>query len=64
MHDPKEPHLTAMKRILRYVQGTLEVFIFTGPRLMTSQSILMLIGLVVPTLVAPRLATVCSWVTI
>jgi hypothetical protein len=22
MHDPYEPHLTAMKRILRYLQGT------------------------------------------
>jgi hypothetical protein len=22
MHDPREPHLTAVKRILRYVQGT------------------------------------------
>ncbi|GJX24324.1 ribonuclease H-like domain-containing protein [Tanacetum coccineum] len=24
MHDPREPHLAALKRILRYVQGTLE----------------------------------------
>lgn len=24
MHDPCEPHLTALKRILRYVQGTLD----------------------------------------
>jgi hypothetical protein len=24
MHDPREPHLTAVKRILRYLQGTLE----------------------------------------
>jgi hypothetical protein len=22
MHDPREPHLTAMKRIIRYLQGT------------------------------------------
>jgi hypothetical protein len=22
MHDPREPHLTAMKRILRYLRGT------------------------------------------
>jgi hypothetical protein len=22
MHDPREPHLTAMKLILRYLQGT------------------------------------------
>ncbi|GKC14702.1 ribonuclease H-like domain-containing protein [Tanacetum coccineum] len=25
MHDPREPHLAALKRILRYVQGTLEL---------------------------------------
>ncbi|GJU14301.1 ribonuclease H-like domain-containing protein [Tanacetum coccineum] len=24
MHDPREPHLAALKRILRYVQGTLD----------------------------------------
>jgi hypothetical protein len=24
MHDPREPHLTAMKRILRYLCGTLD----------------------------------------
>jgi hypothetical protein len=24
MHDPREPHLTAMKRILHYLQGTLD----------------------------------------
>lgn len=23
MHDPREPHLSAVKRILRYLQGTL-----------------------------------------
>ena len=25
MHDPREPHLTALKRILRYLQGTLSL---------------------------------------
>jgi hypothetical protein len=25
MHDPREPHLTAVKRILRYLQGTLDL---------------------------------------
>jgi hypothetical protein len=24
MHDPREPHLTAVKRILRYLQGSLD----------------------------------------
>jgi hypothetical protein len=24
MHDPREPHLTASQRILRYFQGTLD----------------------------------------
>jgi hypothetical protein len=24
MHDPREPHLMAVKRILRYLQGTLD----------------------------------------
>jgi hypothetical protein len=24
MHDPREPHLTIVKRILRYLQGTLD----------------------------------------
>ncbi|GJS31853.1 ribonuclease H-like domain-containing protein [Tanacetum coccineum] len=25
MHDPREPHFAALKRIMRYVQGTLEL---------------------------------------
>jgi hypothetical protein len=25
MHDPREPHLAALKRILRYVQSTLHL---------------------------------------
>jgi hypothetical protein len=25
MHDPREPHLTAVKRILRYLQGTIDL---------------------------------------
>jgi hypothetical protein len=25
MHDPREPHLAALKRILRYIRGTLHL---------------------------------------
>jgi hypothetical protein len=25
MHDPHEPHLAALKRILRYIRGTLDL---------------------------------------
>jgi len=25
MHDPREPHLTALKRILRYLRGTVDI---------------------------------------
>jgi hypothetical protein len=28
MHDPREPHLTTAKRILRYLQGTLNHDLF------------------------------------
>jgi hypothetical protein len=33
MHDPREPHLAQIKRILRYVKGTLSLglHISTGP---------------------------------
>jgi hypothetical protein len=24
MHDPREPHLVALKRLLRYLQGTVD----------------------------------------
>ena len=31
MHDPWEPHLAALKRILRYIQGTLHLGLFLRP---------------------------------
>ena len=31
MHDPREPHLTALKHILRYVRGTLHMGLFLRP---------------------------------
>ncbi|WVZ98012.1 hypothetical protein U9M48_043505 [Paspalum notatum var. saurae] len=30
MHDPREPHLSAVKRILRYLQGTIDLGLFLG----------------------------------
>jgi hypothetical protein len=32
MHDPQEPHLAALKRILRYVRGTLDWACVCDPR--------------------------------
>jgi hypothetical protein len=34
-HDPREPHMAALKRILRYIQGTLHLVLLLRP---TSQS--------------------------
>jgi len=31
MHDPREPHLAALKRILRYIQGTLHLGLLLRP---------------------------------
>ncbi|KAJ9567352.1 hypothetical protein OSB04_003318 [Centaurea solstitialis] len=31
MHDPREPHFNALKRILRYLQGTLSMGLFLRP---------------------------------
>ena len=31
MHDPREPHLVALKRILRYIRGTLHMVLLLRP---------------------------------
>jgi hypothetical protein len=31
MHDPREAHLTALKRILRYIRGTLDLVLLVRP---------------------------------
>ena len=31
MHDPREPHLAALKRIMRYIRGTLHVGLLLRP---------------------------------
>lgn len=35
MHDPSEPHLDALKRILRYVRGTLHLDLLLRPSAQT-----------------------------
>ena len=45
MHDPREPHLALVKRILRYVKGTLDAGLSLGVGSVDTQHILMLIGL-------------------
>ena len=32
MHDPREPHLSAVKRVLRYLRGTLDFGLLLRPR--------------------------------
>jgi hypothetical protein len=45
MHDPRDPHLAAMKRILRYRAAKISAFISTEVRRWISQFTQMLIGL-------------------
>ena len=64
MHDPRERHLAALKRILRYVRGTLDLGLHIRA---SSQSNLMVysdaVWVVALTLVSPPRATLCSSVT-
>ncbi|WVZ87057.1 LOW QUALITY PROTEIN: hypothetical protein U9M48_033752 [Paspalum notatum var. saurae] len=62
MHDPREPHLTALKRLLRYLRGTVDYGLF----LHRSSSAELVVytddgGPGVRTLVGPRPATLSSW---
>ncbi|WVZ49277.1 hypothetical protein U9M48_000649 [Paspalum notatum var. saurae] len=58
MHDPREPHLTAVKRILRYLQGTVDLGLSLGrPCPPPSPSTLMPTGLVAQTLAVLLLVT-------
>jgi hypothetical protein len=61
MHDHREPHLTAAKRILgtSKAPSTMTCF-FAAPLRQTSSSTLMLTRSVVPTLAGPLQATQCS----
>jgi len=65
MHDPREPHLAALKRILRYVRGTLHMGLLVRPLLLWIWWFtLMLTGLAVLTLASPPRAMRSSSATI
>lgn len=66
MHDPQESHLAALKRILRYVRGTLHLGLYTCVRPLRPilWSTLMLIGLAALTLASPLQVMQYSWATI
>jgi hypothetical protein len=62
MHTPREPHLTALKRILRYFRGSLDYnLLLRPPRHRSSWSTPTLTGLAVLTRADPLLVTPCSW---
>jgi len=65
MHDPREPHLAALKRIMRYVRGTLHLGLLLRP---SAQSDLVvtqtLIGRVALILTSPPPAMLSSLATI
>ena len=63
MHDPKEPHLAALKRVLDCVRGTTTYFSYTPIHLQILLLIVMLIGLVALLREVLLLATVCFSVT-
>jgi hypothetical protein len=61
MHDPGEPHLTAMKRIMRYLQGTPEYGLLLRRSSSSDLVVYTNAGPVVQTLAALRQAMRCSW---
>jgi hypothetical protein len=63
MHTPWEPHLTALKRILRYLRGSLDTASYSDhPRRRNSWSTPTPTGLAVQTRVDPPPVTPCFWV--
>jgi hypothetical protein len=62
MHTPREPHLTALKQILRYLHGSLDYGLLLRPSLTRSLwSTPTLTGLAVSTRAGPPPVTPCSW---
>jgi hypothetical protein len=65
MHDPRELQMTALKHILHYLQGTLDLVCFFVSHPHSSLlSTLMLIGQDAPTLASPLMGMQSSLVTI
>jgi hypothetical protein len=62
MHTPREPHLIAHKRILRYLHGSLDYGLLLLPRHWSSWSTPTLTRPAAPTRVGPLLAMPCFWV--
>jgi len=61
MHDPQEPHHAVLKRILRYICGTLHLGLLLRPSSSADfRFTLMLIGLAVKTHASPPRAMLCS----
>jgi len=64
MHDPRETHLTMLKRTLRYLRGTLDFGLLLRHSASTDLAVYtMLTRLVAQTRGAPPPATLSSWVT-
>src|SRR6185295_3678536 len=62
MHDPRESHLAALKRLLRYVRGTVDLgLVLHRPPLLSWLSTPTLTGLAVRTLTVPLPAMPSSW---
>ena len=62
MHDPRESHLAALKRLLRYVRGTVDLgLVLHRPPLLSWLSTPTLTGLAVRILAAPLPATPSFW---
>ena len=68
MHDPRESHLAALKRLLRYARGTVDLstsaWCFAARPLLSLLSTPMLTGLAVRTLDAPLPAMPFFWAAI
>jgi hypothetical protein len=64
MHDPREPHLTAVKRILRYLHNIVDLELFVARASSPHTLTVYTDADWAETLIAPRQGTSCSSVTV